>query len=281
MLAGLLAALGWGTADFCAALSGRRIGSILTVAVAQVAGFVALIAVFFATGQEFHSSGFQAAVLLVNGGLAAGAYFTLYRGLELGPVALVSPIVGAYAAITILFAVVLAGESLGGLPLLGTGLTLAGAALSSTDLKAAKGGVHLVHAGIPWAIAAMVLFGAATYTTGLLAQDMGWASTTLISRIGSFAFVALIVFIMRAQVPRSPGRSGLTLAAFVGLTDVGGLVAYTLGTQSGTISVTTAASAAFILIPVAGGLVFLRERPSVSQSVGVALVAVGLVFLGL
>ena len=281
LLAGLFAALGWGTADFCAALSGRRIGSILTVAVAQVASLVALVVIFFVTGQELRASGFQAAVLLVNGGLAAAAYLTLYRGLELGPVALVSPIVGAYAAITILLAVVLAGESLVGSPLLGTVLTLAGAALSSTDLKVARGGIRLVHAGIPWAIAAMVLFGAATYTTGLLARDMGWASTALISRIGNFSFVALIVYVMRARVPRFPGRSDLALAASVGLVDVAGLIAYTLGTQSGNISVTTAASAAFILIPVAGGLFFLKERPSASQFVGVALVGVGLVFLGL
>jgi transporter family protein len=240
-----------------------------------------IVVAFFATGQAYRADGFQATLLLLNGGLAAGAYICLYRGLELGPVALVSPIVGAYAAITILLAVLFAGESLLGLSLLGTVLTLAGAVLASTDMKVARGGIHLMHAGVPWAIGAMALFGVATFITGLLAGDVGWGSATLLSRAGNCFFVALLVFKMWGEVPRHPAVAGLALATFVGIADVGGIVAYTLGTQGGNVSITTAVSASFILIPVVGGLVFFRERPAASQLAGVALVGGGLVLLGL
>ena len=67
----------------------------------------------------------------------------------------------------------------------------------------------------------------------------------------------------------------------IGIADVGGIIAYTLGTQGGNVSITTAVSASFILIPVVGGLVFFKERPAASQLVGVALVGGGLVLLGL
>jgi len=281
VLAGLFTALGWGTADFAAALSGRRIGSVLTVGISQAVGLVVIVVAFVATGQGFGADGFQTAVLLLNGGLAAAAYICLYRGLELGPVALVSPIVGAYAAITILLAVVFAGESLLGLALLGTALTLAGAVLASTDLKVARGGIHMMHAGVPWAIGAMAIFGVATFITGLMAGDVGWGSATLLSRAGNCFFVALLVFRMRGQVPRNPALTSLALASFVGIADVGGIIAYTLGTQGGNLSITTAVSASFILIPVVGGLVFFKERPAASQLVGVALVGGGLVLLGL
>lgn len=280
MIYGLLAALGWGTADLAAALSGRRIGSLLTVGVAQVSSLATLVVVMLASAQALHSTGQQAAILFLNGGIAAGAYICLYRGLELGPVALVSPIVAAYAAITILLAVLIDGESLVGVTLAGTILTLLGAGLASADLRALRSS-RLLSGGVPWALGAMVLFGVATFVTGHLAQDMGWASATLVSRIGNFTFVMCLVWLMRRQLPSKRRPGDLALAAGVGVADVGGLVAYTLGTQAGNISVVTAASAAFILIPVFGGLVFFHERPAPNQMAGVFTVGLGLVLLGL
>ncbi|MGE5225447.1 MAG: EamA family transporter [Planctomycetaceae bacterium] len=281
MIYGLLAALGWGSADLVAAISGRRIGALLTVAVAQVAGLVALVAVVAVGGEAFHASAGQAAILVVNGAVASGAYIALYRGLELGPVALVSPIVGAYAVVTIILAVVFAGDTLAGFALAGTALTLVGAALAASDLRSLRRGGLRLAGGIPWAIASMLLFGVATFVTGRLAQDMGWASASLVSRIGNTSVVLLVVLLLRGRVPSPRRRSDVAIAVPVGLADIFGLIAYTAGTQRGEIAVVTAASAAFLLIPVFGGLAIFRERPAPNQLAGVVLVFVGLVALGL
>jgi len=67
----------------------------------------------------------------------------------------------------------------------------------------------------------------------------------------------------------------------VGLVDMLGMSVYSYGVELGYVSIVTAASATFTLIPVAGGIVLLRERPAASQLLGIALVVAGLLLLGL
>lgn len=280
MLFGLLAALGWGTADLMAAFAGRRIGSSRTVAIAQVVSLAALVAIGWMFGQGFSAGGTAVAVLVANGVLAAAAYITLYRALELGPVALVSPIVAAYAAISIPLAVVFKGEILGSVLVFGIMLTIGGVVAAATDPRALRG--RLFQAGIPWAFASMALFGVATFVLGDWSQRIGWYPASLLSRVGNVGGVLLFAWAVRRRPAPGPVTpQAVAMSAAVGVADIAGVIAYARGTQLALISVVTAASAAFILIPVAGGLVLLKERPAVTQLAGVAAVLVGLVLLGL
>lgn len=281
MFYGLLAALGWGTADLAAALSGRRIGSYLTAGIAQVVSLALLFAMGLALGQHFHAQGPEVAMLLANGMVAAAAYIALYRSLELGPVALVSPIVAAYAAISILLAMIFLHESMTGVALVGAVVTLGGAMLSSTDVKLLRSGQKLFGTGVRWAFASMLLFGVATFILGHYSQRIGWFSASVLSRIGNVAGVLAFLFLVRRGLPRHPRLAGCALAALVGIADVIGVAAYARGTELGLVTVVSAASAAFILIPVIGGLVIFHERPAPLQMAGVALVGLGLTLLAL
>ncbi|MEX0991004.1 MAG: DMT family transporter [Actinomycetota bacterium] len=283
MIYGLGAALGWGLADVTAAVSGRRIGSLRTVVIAQLASLVVLGVVVAIFRPPMGASSTQIAILLVGGVLGAGAYLSLYKGLALGPVALVSPIVAAYAAITIVLAVVFLHERLTGLALLGTVLALVGVVLTATDPRALRrGGSLLGGGGIPWGISAMLLFGVATFVLGRVSQDIGWAAPTVYSRIGDVAVIVLVGVVLRRRMRgRRLGAQDLTLAFFVGMTDILGVISYARGAELGYISIVTAASVAFIVIPVVAGFVMFRERPAPSQIAGIVVVAGGLVALGM
>ena len=98
MIYGLGAALGWGIADFTAALVSRRIGSAATVVVSQFAGFLMLTALLIAAKPPMPDTTHVALGLLLIGVLGALTYRLFYRALQLGPVALVSPIVAGYAS---------------------------------------------------------------------------------------------------------------------------------------------------------------------------------------
>lgn len=281
MFYGLLAAFGWGAADLTAAISGRRIGSVLTAGVAQVASLVALLIMGLVLGQHFEASSWDAVILFANGVLAAAAYLALYRSLELGPVALVSPIVAAYAAITIVLAMVLLHEELAGFALAGTIVTLVGVVFTAADLKLLRSGNKLISEGVIWALVSMALFGVATFVLGRYSQRIGWYSASALSRIGNVAGVLAVIWFGRHRFLRKAGSADVSIATCVGLADMLGVVAYARGTELGLVSVVSASSAAFILIPVLGGLILFKERPALSQAAGVAMVGVGLVMLGL
>jgi drug/metabolite transporter (DMT)-like permease len=281
---GLTAALGWGVADFGAAVVGRRLGSFSTAVTAHVAGLLTLLVLVVGLRPTWGTSPVVIAWMAGNGVIAAAAYLLLYRALELGPVALVSPVVAAYAVITIALAVTFLGESLPGIVTIGAFTTVVGVVLTSTDLRKLGRPTPIARSGLRYAIASMALFGVATFLLGRYAKEVGWLPALTLSRAFSTAsLVVVAVFVGgRARPTRRDGPviSAVAGAALVGVIDVLGGAAYARGTELGYLSIVSAASATFPLIPVVGGIILLRERPAASQLTGIALVVGGLLLLG-
>jgi drug/metabolite transporter (DMT)-like permease len=289
---GLVAAFGWGLSDLWAAIAGRRMGSGRTVVIAQVAAaaLVSLIVVF--ARPDMSELGTVIPWLIPNAFLGAAAFATLYRGLQLGPVHVVSPILASYAVVPVLLSVVLLGESLGGLQVLGVAVTIAGAMLTSTDVREIRSQTRRRIAGLRWAIASTLLFGVATYIMGWASKEAGFLPSLWFGRLSMmtvFLVAALIVWVRsradRLQSPAASGtavqvKSAIGLAVMVGVVELLGTIAYARGAEVGLVSIVTAASATYPLVPVFGGVVLLEERPAPNQYLGVALVVGGLVLLG-
>jgi drug/metabolite transporter (DMT)-like permease len=285
---GLGAAFGWGLADLLAALSGRRIGSWATVVIAQLCSAVAITIVFVVVRPDLGELGRIAWWLAPNSVIAAGAYLSLYRALELGPVAVVSPVLASYAVIPVLLAVALLGESLRGPQLAGVIVTIVGAVLTSTDARALRAGTHRMPAGLPWGIASAFLFGIATYVLGWASQRAGWLPALWLARVTAatiFGVAALVVVLVKGRGAPIAGRSAIganaiALAMMLGLVDLGGTLSYSRGAEVGFVSIVTAVSATYPLIPVFGSVALFGERPAPNQYAGVAMVIAGLMLLG-
>jgi drug/metabolite transporter (DMT)-like permease len=277
---GLTAALGWGVADFGAAVVGRRLGSFSTAVTAHMAGLLTLLVLLVGLRPTWSTPPVVIAWMAGNGIIAAGAYLLLYRALELGPVALVSPVVAAYAVITIALAVTFLGESLPGIVTIGAFTTVVGVVLTSTDLRKLRRPSPIGRSGLRYAIASMALFGVATFLLGRYAQEVGWLPALTLSRAFSTASLVAVAVFVRGARGDGPVISAVAGAALVGVIDVLGGAAYARGTELGYLSIVSAASAIFPLIPVVGGIILLRERPAASQLAGVTLVVGGLLLLG-
>jgi drug/metabolite transporter (DMT)-like permease len=283
---GLAAALGWGLSDLWAAISGRRIGSGRTVVVAQVAAAVVVTLLVLIVRPDLSGIPTVAPWLIPNAFLGAAAFATLYKGLELGPIAVVSPVLASYAVVPVLLSVVLLGETLGGWEVVGVAVTIAGAVLTSTDPKALRAGTRTKPAGLPWAIVSTLLFGVATYVMGWAAKEAGFLPSLWFGRLTMmtvFLLAALVVWLRSrsAGAAREPvAPSMLRLAVMVGVVELIGTIAYARGAEVGLVSVVTAASATYPLIPVLGGVMLLHERPVPTQYLGIAMVIGGLILLG-
>jgi drug/metabolite transporter (DMT)-like permease len=284
---GLAAALGWGLSDLWAAMSGRRIGSGRTVVVAQVTAAVLVTVLLLIWRPDLSGIPKVAPWLVPNAFLGAAAFATLYKGLQLGPIAVVSPVLASYAVVPVLLSVVLLGETLGGWEVVGVVVTIAGAALTSTDPKALRAGTRTRPAGLPWAIVSTLLFGVATYVMGWAAKEAGFLPSLWFGRLtmtSVFLVAAYAIWFRsrstgRARDPVAP--SMFRLAVLVGVMELVGTIAYARGAEVGLVSIVTAASATYPLIPVLGGVVLLHERPVTTQYLGIAMVIGGLLLLGL
>jgi drug/metabolite transporter (DMT)-like permease len=180
----------------------------------------------------------------------------------------------------IALAVIISGERPGWLALAGGLVTVAGVMLTSTDLPKLRAGTHGRPPGLFWAIGAAICFGVAAFTLGRAAKLASWEVGLWASRVSQVICFAPFMLVRRREFV-GLAAAGIGIALLTGAADLLGVVAYSIGSEGEYLSIVLAASAVFPMIAVAGSVVFLGERPVVNQYVGVAVVAGGLLMLGI
>jgi uncharacterized membrane protein len=278
---GLSAALGWGLADFFGAFAGRRIGSVAAVMSGQVLSAGFMTGVLLVSGESLAPLGPDFWLVVLNGAFAAFAYVTHYRALELGPVAVVSPIGAGYAVVGVGLSILVAGDRPSGVALTGAAIAIVGVALVSTDLRKLREGIANHVPGLWWAIAAAIGFGVAGFLLGWISQRAGWVAGLWASRVSQVAFYLPLLIVFRRQLAALRPGAGLWIALLAGVADVVGVVSFSIGSTHGLISIVIAASAVFPLIAVVLSIAVFKERIVANQVAGIVLVVGGLLLLGL
>jgi drug/metabolite transporter (DMT)-like permease len=278
---GLAAAVGWGFADFLGAVAGRRIGALGTVISGQVLSALAMTVILLASGESLAPLASSAGLLVINGSVSAVAYASHYKALELGPVAVVSPIGAGYAVVGVALAIVILGERPSGLALAGAAAAVVGVALVSTDLRKLREGIKHHVPGLWWSVASAIGFGVAGFLLGWISQRAGWIPGLWGSRVAQVVCYVPLVFVFRRQLSRIRPGAGLWIALLAGATDLLGVVAYSIGAERGFVSIVLAASAVFPLIAVVLSIAVFEERLVANQVVGIGMVVGGLLLLGL
>jgi drug/metabolite transporter (DMT)-like permease len=275
---GTLAAIVWGLADVLVTFLSRRAGFLRTLLLTQGFGVVLLVVLAFSVEELPSPSTAELLMLVALGPIAVAAYAGFYRALELGPIAIVSPIVSANGAIVVVLAVLVLGESLSSVQALGCFLVLAFIALAGYEPSELAAGNRN---GIRLALATSLVFGLYVFGLAWSSEELGWLMPILVARSVTVALVAAIV-VARPPAAGAPlGRLGLLGCAAAGLLDSSGYLAFNRGAELGEVAVTSAAASAYPVIPILVGLLALRERVAWHQIAGVGGVLCGMVVLSL
>ena len=130
---GLVAALCWGVADFCARGSARTGGTFLTLFYVEIIATLGMLLLGLPLGLISFARatpGMVALAVVINLAILGGAAL-LYRAFAIGTLSIVSPVAASFAAVTALLSL-LTGERAHAPQLLGIALTVAGVTLAST-----------------------------------------------------------------------------------------------------------------------------------------------------
>ncbi|SRR5579875_611674 len=315
---GLTAALFWGVADLFMRGAAKREGVFITLF------FTEIIAVlgFLLSAQPLGLLNFSHAtpqIILVAAALnlmiLAGAGF-LYRAFAIGTLALVSPLVASFAAVTTLLAL-LAGEHLTLTIGVGLALTLVGVVVASmvpapaADPKAAdekkvkRATQHgFLAPGVAEALIAVLIFGVAYFALRYVAPTLGGVQTAFIGKVADMlalfvlaAGVALLALwrhpsikaqdvqgdplsgILSAYRLRWPKRGFWLFVTLGALLDTAANVAYNVGIASALTSIVATLSSLFSAVTVLLAWVFLREQLALRQWAGVAAILIGVAMI--
>jgi drug/metabolite transporter (DMT)-like permease len=272
------AAVAWGVTDIIAMQWARRVGFFRVLLTVQASGVLLLALLAVALGEDLSLTGGQWAAIAGLGALSVGAYVGFFRALELGPIAIVSPVASSNGALIVVLAVVVLGESLTAAQALGIMLVLGCIVLASLEPATA----HASKAtGSRLALASAMVFGLYLFALSVMAEDLGFLLPILLTRAVAVLLMAAF-FVARPDGRHRPlGRLGLLACSGAGALDAIGYLLFNRGAELGEVAVTSAAASAYPLIPILAGLFAFRERVAWYQLVGVAGVLVGMVVLSL
>ena len=291
-LAGLGAALSWGTMDVATALASRRLGSLKVTAGIQVVGAVLLVALAFGQGTSLPSDPLVLAAAGLLGIVGAAAYLSYFTGLRIGPISLVAGVVAAYGGLTVVLAVLVRGESLTSVQALGAAVATIGVVLTAVAFDGGIRATRLAGPGVIFAVMALLLFAVMTVGLAEAIDRSGWLEVLVVSRIvNSIVSIGAVVVLTSFAHPRlraivqvdtiAVARTSWAIVVIAGLLDVVGLIVFAIGLEQAEtwlVGLVSSFGPAFtILIAV----LFLGERLRRAQWVGLGGVGLGMVLIAL
>ncbi|HWY45707.1 MAG TPA: DMT family transporter [Candidatus Sulfotelmatobacter sp.] len=282
ILLGLATALAWGSSDFLARFVTRRIGTLRSLFYMQTWGFLLLTLYLIVThfwGHLFDGSGWRPwAWGFLAGGCNTVAMFSFYRCLEVGKVAVVAPLSASYPVLTLLLSM-FSGERLTILRACGIAVTLLGVIFVARGEAGSDETSKNAKQGIAWALFAATAFGLLFWILGLriIATTGPYASLWLIRMTGSLVSLSALL-LKRLPVFKSLGTSNWQ-PTVMGFLDTGAFALSNRGMQMEQVSVITVLSSLYGAVTVVLAALFLRERISRIQWLGIIAIFAGILLI--
>jgi uncharacterized membrane protein len=283
-LLGVLTALSWGTADFFAAKASRRTSPEATTLWVSLIGTLAFASIYVVHPGDLGWT--QAGILYA---VAAGVslelgLLMLFRGLDAGPVSIVSPISSAYPVVSTLIVLSVFGGSLRVLEMVGILITVVGLSMASGLLDIKKSDKKFT-VGVVYGIISFLLLGLAYAMLGESVVQIGWQKSALIDTFaGLLALVVTLALISRQNLKkalqeRSYGDKFVLLTALAQL--IGGIV-FTIGlAHAKSAAVITAISATYPVLTIFLALTHFGEKKQLVPLIGAFITIAGVIILSI
>ncbi len=259
----------WGTSDFLAGLTSRRLPAAAVVGWSQGVALLAMTVAVLLTGS---APGAGWVAWSVAAGLAGSTgLVSFYAALGSGTMGVVAPVASLGVVVPVVLGL-LGGEAPGPLAWVGMVVAVTGIVLASgPELTGAVSARPLALAGV-----AALGFGLALYFL-----DRG-SRVSVVHTLWGMRLTSVVVFVVAALLLRTAGgvaARDLPLLAVIGLGDLGANALFAVASSSGYVSVASVLGSLYPVMTVLLARVFLDERLRRVQQAGVVAALVGVALI--
>jgi drug/metabolite transporter (DMT)-like permease len=269
----LASSLSYGAGDFLGGSQVRRTSLWTVLILSQITGLILMAFVVLARGhalpEEVLLPSLAAGLLLV---VSTAAY---YQALAIGVMGIVAPIGGLGAAVPVIVGLA-SGERPAALQLAGIGVALGGVILASRAKSAGEYHQATSKASIWLAGLAATAYGFVMVLYAQGAQSDPYWSVAL-GRTTSLTVFALAFVVMRPGLKLT--RTAAVPILAVGVFEVGGFTLFSVASTLGYLSIVSVLSSLYPVFVIVLAYVFLHERLSRTQLLGVASALVGVALI--
>lgn len=278
ILAGLGGMFGWGISDFFANLSSEKVGHFKTFFWSQLAGLVLIILLIPIFGLTTSLSLFSVIYLFITSLFYSVGYLFFYKAFEIGTVSIVSASINLNVIIAMLLAFVFMGQRLTSFQTFAVLLVLLGVTLVSINLRDLTNNKLKLFAGVKETILASVFFGIFWNMSEYISETLGWLPTTLYVKIGAIIFLLGYALVTNARlgVLHTTTKTKL-MVGLVGVLEALAIASVNWGLQVGDLVLVSPISSALSIVTISLAVIFLKEKITRTQTLGIAITLLGII----
>ena len=281
VLAGIVAAIGWGIGDFFAAKASKQQGPYRAAFLTVLTGTILVVAIYTAWVHNFVISLDKLTALTAISAILILAQIAFFKALEIGPVGVAATIGAAYPVVTVPLAILVFGESITTLQFLAIIAIILGIFLTSIRWEKRLIKVNQVK-GIVFAALSMLCWGIGFAFLDRAVEGLDWRQVAFFQYTTMLLWQQVLfrLFLGQRNQTFTSARPSLATTAAATLFLIGNAAFY-VGLGTGLAAVVTPLSSAYPVITVLLALIFMKERLQISQFLGIAVVVSGVILLAL
>lgn len=279
ILGGLGGMLGWGTSDFLANNASEKVGHAKTFFWSQVAGLLLIFILVLLVSPNFAITPYLLTLSIIGGIAYAIGYLFFYKAFEIGNISVVSAVINFQVIFIIAISYFLYQQSLSPLQIPALFLLLLGITFVSVNISDIKKGSLSLLKGVKETLIAAVLFGVFYWPLNeFIVEKADWLAIGFITKLTAIIAVFLIYsFKKQSMVIKKPTNKLFILIAAVGLLEAVGVLSVTFGQSYGDGIIVAPISSALTVVTVGLAMIFLKEKITRLQALGISMTIIGII----
>ena len=214
--------------------------------------------------------------------LYSAGYLFFFKGFEIGNVSIVAATMNLWAVFTMLFAFLFMGQRLSTTQTLGVFMILAGITLASLNWSEIRTQGFQLSSGVKETVAGAFFFGVFWNVSEVITEEIGWLLTTLFVKLGIVLFLLLFSFLIKRELDLSKATVKTKyMVGLMGIIEAGAVAIVNYGLTIGDAILITPISSALSIVTIALAIIFLKDKITKFQGLGIVTAIAGIVVTAL
>ncbi len=270
--------LGWGIYDFLGGVFSKQIGSFKSLFWSQLAGLISILLLAFALKTTFDIPFLAIALSPLASIVYSAGYLFFFKGFEKGNVSIIAATMNLWAVFTMSFAFLFMGQRLSTTQTIGVFLILSGATLAAIDWKSINKQGFQLSLGVREAILGAFFFGVFWNISEIVSEEIGWLLSTVLTKLGITIFLLGFSLFAKQEIGLTNIPTKTKYAVLLmGIIEVSAVALVNYGLTIGDAILITPIASALSIVTIALAVIFLKDKLSKLQLIGVVIAILGIV----
>ena len=278
ILSGIGGMFGWGIYDFLGGVYTKQIGPFKSFFWSQLAGLISTFLFAFIFTISINVSIRTIILISIASILYSAGYLFFFKGFELGNVSIVAATMNLWAVFTMLFAFIFMGQRLSVIQSSGVLMIISGITLAAINWSDIKNQRFQLSSGVKETVLGAFFFGVFWNISEVITEEIGWLLTTLFVKLGIIILLLFFSHLIKRELSLAKATAKTKwIVVLMGIIEAGAVTFVNYGLTIGDAILITPISSALSIVTITLAIIFLNDKVTKLQGLGILTAIAGIV----